>query len=489
MSRVTAARRVAWQLLGVVRRKQAYARDVLRESDALDGLDACDRAFATRLVLGVVATCGYVDAAVDHKALRPGRIEPTVRDALRLACYELLFMETPARAAVSQGVELARIASPRAAGMANAVLRRVAQTDVPLREAAVERLRGGGMEAEDLALVSGYPAWLLRAVAEDRSDEAARTMALCACDAPPTYVAANLAKMDEREAFAQLAAGGLEPGEEALPGAFALAAPAGITRSPIVASCAVVVADLSAQRVAELAVPESGGRLLEVGQGRGTKSILMQNVASRRGVTLSIVGIDDEPYKVRVAARRMKVAGLSDVVRCVSFDACALGTGQADSAGLVGDKRSDSAVPAPTSGRAQTAGAAGPDLPEELAGPFDAVFVDAPCSGTGTLRRHPEICWNLTAEDVASLAALQLRMLRAVSTRVRAGGMLTYATCSILRAEDEAVVHAFLASPEGAHFAPLGEPFLSLPASGGPDGHFCARFVRCKNCTNEFSAN
>jgi 16S rRNA (cytosine967-C5)-methyltransferase len=125
-------------------------------------------------------------------------------------------------------------------------------------------------------------------------------------------------------------------------------------------------------------------------------------------------------------------------------------------------------------------------LPPELSGSFDSAFVDAPCSGTGTLRRHPEIAWALQEPAIRtagqSLPALQLELLRAASTRVGAGGTLAYATCSELRQENEGVVSAFLAGQEGAAFS-LVSPrstaaFAALPPQAqrlvtamiGPDG-------------------
>ena len=122
----------------------------------------------------------------------------------------------------------------------------------------------------------------------------------------------------------------------------------------------------------------------------------------------------------------------------------------------------------------------------ELSGSFDSVFVDAPCSGTGTMRRHPEIAWALQEPAILpvgkSLPALQLELLRAASARVGAGGTLAYATCSELREEDEGVMMAFLAGPEGAQFS-LVSPrstaaFAALPPHAqrlvstmiGPDG-------------------
>ena len=141
---------------------------------------------------------------------------------------------------------------------------------------------------------------------------------------------------------------------------------------------------------------------------------------------------------------------------------------------------------------------------------FDAVLVDAPCSGTGTMRRHPEIPWRLESGDVApggALPTLQLRVLKQAASRVAPGGMLVYATCSVLPAENADVVAAFLASEEGRAFdaeplseAPIfredafrdaGGPGGALrdsrgvlpdrsPSRGGMDGHFAARLVRSR---------
>ena len=165
----------------------------------------------------------------------------------------------------------------------------------------------------------------------------------------------------------------------------------------------------------------------------------------------------------------MEAAGLADVVSCHALDACTL---------------------------------ADDDLPPELGCAFDAVLVDAPCSGTGTLRRHPEIASALSVQDVDSLASLQQRMLAAVAQRVATGGTLAYATCSVLREENEDVVERFLASDDGRGFVvvPVSDapacrdnPALSaqvcaaqtpegylqaIPTQGGGDGHFCALLRR-----------
>jgi 16S rRNA (cytosine967-C5)-methyltransferase len=122
-------------------------------------------------------------------------------------------------------------------------------------------------------------------------------------------------------------------------------------------------------------------------------------------------------------------------------------------------------------------------------GPFDVVLVDAPCSGTGTMRRHPEIRWRLRADELPTLAARQRRLLAAAAALVRPGGALVYAVCSMEPEEGEEVVASFLAEhaafrradprrllPEGARGL-VGEDFAlrTAPDLDGMDGFFAAR--------------
>ncbi|MDO4538537.1 MAG: RsmB/NOP family class I SAM-dependent RNA methyltransferase, partial [Coriobacteriales bacterium] len=295
-----------------------------------------------------------------------------------------------------------------------------------------------------------YPAWLLERVYAEHGKKAALDFALSALEPAPVYVAGNLALQGDRETRALLESKGLEGEPTELEGSFVLGKPAGLAPSGLVESTQLIVADLSAQRIAAAAGVKPGDRVLEVGQGRGTKTLLLESAALRAGGAVRLTGVDSEAFKVRIAKERLQRAGLSAWVSCVAADGCTLDS---------------------------------PDLPAELVGSFDLVFLDAPCSGTGTLRRHPEIAWRLepAAVDRAnpdSLPALQLRLLTAAAARVATGGVLCYATCSVLREENEAVVEEFLAGKRGSSFELEGASFGSHPAPGAPDGHFCARLVR-----------
>ena len=434
MARATDARRRALALLGERRRRDARARDLLRASSELDALPERDRAFATRLVLGVTAAEGALDAVLKGR-LRPGaRLEPRVRDALRLAAFELLYLGGRADVCVSQGVELVRGVAPRAAGLANAVLRRVAESDAPALDAARARLAGGSFDASDLALVGALPAWLCeRALASLGAADAA-VWARAALEPGGAWVAANRAHDTKGQSLRiMLREAGCEPEEGPVPGSFLLGAPARLAPSGLVERVEAIPCDLAAQEVALAAAPAPGGRVLEVGQGRGTKTLLLEGAACAAGGPCEIVAVEVCPRKSEVAARRMETAGIAGHVRCVCADGRALDDGLGD---------------------------------------FGLVFLDAPCTGTGTLARHPEIAWSLAADAPAELAALQRALLASAAARVAPGGRLVYATCSILAEEDERVVEAFLASPAGGAFELVRSGRTSVRA--GVDTHYHA---------------
>lgn len=428
MARLAAARAAALAAVSAARRRDARIRDLMRTSPAVAALDARDRALATRLAVGSVRAVGTLDALIDAH-LRPGsRLEPRLRDALRVSAFETCYLATPAHVAVSQGVLLAASVAPSARGLANAVLRRIAEKDAPRVAAAASRLAEPDAApampdlVDDIALAGAVPAWLATRTLDSVGADTACHLALEAFEPPAATLA--LGRPDDAENPADpLAAAGLSARPLSWPGAFALDSMAGLADSGLVQSARVLPADLAAQVVSTLAAPASDSTLLEVGQGRATKTILMARAAAERGVSARITSIDLEPFKVDLARERLARAGVSAMCESLALDARRL---------------------------------ADADLPPQLARTFDRVFVDAPCSGSGTLRRHPEIAWSLDESSVAeggALPRLQLQILEAASARVAPGGLLLYSTCSNLVAENESVISSFLASDAGRPFA------------------------------------
>jgi len=423
MAKLAPARAAALDLAAQCRRKHARMRDFLRTSHRMGVLVEKDRALATRLLLGSVSAVGELDRVLASYIPKRRHLEPKLRDALRLATFEILYLHTPKHVAVSQGVEMARRASAQATGLANAILRRIAADVSPRVDEACARLRAGNDERllEDLAHVSGQPDWLCQKLVASMGVSVATPLLLHVLEPAPVYVAL-------REGLSHDVLSAFDPHASIAPQSFFLESPAGLAASDLVARAKALPADISSQLVALLALSGREKVLLEIGQGRGTKTILLLQNAALLNHTLHITAIDIDPQKVEIARKRFVEAAVDNQVTSVVFNAAKL------------EAREESG-----------------ELPDELAHTFDTVFIDAPCSGVGTLRRHPEIGWSLDEDAVCSdgiLPKVQKDILVEASRKVAAHGTLVYATCSPLYEEDEAVVEAFLATEEGSSFEP-----------------------------------
>lgn len=370
-----------------VRLRDAYLRELVDAQRSETTFPAEEFAFAQVLAFGVVMCSGTLDELINRNLSSLHDIKPKVRDALRISAYELLFLHKPDHVVVDQGVELVRHVTPRAAGLANAVLRKMI--------ADAQQFPWGDPTIDDDAFARsvGMPQWICtRLIAQYGRGQAADILQACLASAP-AYLRENPFIPDEPYAC-----------------------------------------DLSAQHVASL-VPLDG-MILEIGAGRGTKTMLLESRALETlGHTVPIHAVDLHEYRKHLLEQRMDQNGIEGVVA------------------HVGDARNLDAI-------------------EGLPTAFESALVDAPCSGTGTLRRHPEIRWRLTPHDVDELAGLQLALLRSTAMRMAPGALLVYATCSIFEEENQQVVDAFLASPDMGEWQRVEKDFQSLPQLGGPDGHF-----------------
>lgn len=442
----SAARRAALETLTRVRERAAFAHETL---DAVLGqarLDARDTAFATRLAYGAVATRGTLDDAVGRFVRDPSRLEPIVADALALSAYELLFMRTPARAAVSQGVELVRGIRQSAAGLANAVLRRVAE------QAAAFPWGDPDTDLEALARLHGHPLWLAQMLEREYGRPAAGAIMAADNEPAPLYLA-SLKTADEYDALlAALDAAGAQPVACTLERCIEAREPAAARAHLHDQRPAALVMDAAAQFAVHTVRPATGCSIVEIGAGRGSKSLLLATLAS----DVSVTAVDLHAYKLQALEAAAAALGITGI-RTVVADAVTDDIGVADCS-------------------------------------VDSVLIDAPCSGLGTLRRHPDRRWRARPDEVTTLAALGIQMLERGSRLVRPGGFVVYSTCTVAREENGEVITAFLASEAGSAFVVdslAGDVprewegfitaegwFQSLPAEGGPDGHFVARLVR-----------
>ena len=450
--KATTARELALAAIHQLRERDAFAQDIIAKTIDISPLSREDRAFATRLVLGVVSTRGTLEDIITGCMDSPDDAAPAVRDALCLSAYEIIFLQKSPHAAVDQGVELVKSVAPRAGGLANAVLRRVVR--------AKEAFPFGDPRTDIAAYarLHGFPVWLIA----ELGPEGARDFMVASNEPAPVYIAVNALKAaTDEEVVSVLAAAHAEPeavalGGCAVPGCYKVASGVPLLDGRVrrmINQGLLLVSDATSQAVADLVVgdtaPES---FLEIGAGRATKTILDQSIAYRRhGKQIpEYVTVDVHAFKTKLLQERAEQYG-AHVSEAIIGDATDLDA-------LVGERT------------------------------FDRVFIDSPCTGLGTLRRHADIRWRLRPETIAESAELDARLLESAASHVAPGGILAYATCTVTHEENADAVEAFLATETGAAFevVPCRNPdldielpfFSTVLEPGGPDAHFLALLRR-----------
>lgn len=396
---VDPARQAALELLRVVREDDAYANLALPGILHQRRLSGRDAAFATELAFGTLRWRGLYDAILGQCVSRSwADVDAPMQDLLRLGAHQVLGMRVPAHAAVDSTCDLARQAgSPGGAkaraGFVNAVLRKVAART--LDEWTVE-LGADGSTEQQLALRWSHPAWIVRALAQaldDRRDELPALLEADNVPARPTLVARpGRLVLDEL-----LAVPGVEPARWS-PYAATLAEgiPSALEE---VRSGAAGVQDEGSQLVAlaltRVPVTSTQHRWLDMCAGPGGKAALLDGLAAADQAQL--VAVEQHAHRAQLVRQAL---GEHSTAQVLVGDATAL----------------------------------------DLAGQFDRVLADVPCTGLGALRRRPEARWRRQPSDVAGLAPVQRALLEAAVDATAPGGVIAYATCSPHFAETVLVV-------------------------------------------------
>ncbi len=444
VARPTDARAVAHEILVRVETTDAYADLLLADRLADTDRGPADRALATRLVYGTLAWQGRLDHQLGLLLHSPlATLDPPVRAALRLGLYQLLLLDrVPAYAAVDASVRLVRRSARGATGLVNAVLRRAAASapaGLPLPDPAADPL-------ERLAVEWSHPRWLVERWAAEFAPEELAPLLAANNVRGPTVVRTNTLRTSREQLQAELSAAGVA----ARPGAWASDAlliergAARLRQLPAWHAGRVAFQGEASQLVAPLLTLTPGARLLDACAAPGGKATHAAALLAGTGLVLAL---DRRPGGVRrITAEAARLGAAA--VQAVAGDACR----------------------------------------PPLRGHLDAVLVDAPCSGLGTLRHHPELRWRRRPEDIPRLATLQQDILAGVAALVRPGGVLVYAVCTLTREENEDVVTRFCAGhprfvaedvcTTAGVPAALGTAtgFLrTLPHRHGLDGFFAAR--------------
>jgi 16S rRNA (cytosine967-C5)-methyltransferase len=431
------ARAAAVNTLDAVLRKGVALDEALSQSRALAALEPRDRAFARMMVATTLRRLGQIDRVIAAflKQPLPDRAG-VIHNILRLGAAQLLLLETPAHAVVDNAVRLCVVVRQQGfKGLVNAVLRRISAEGKAVYDSASDPAHN-------------VPDWLWKSWSETYGDETARAIATAHLAEPPL----DLTVRDDPAGWAARLGG------EALPGGTIRLRGAGeVSQIEGFADGAWWVQDVAAALPARLllsALAEAPGgispdkSIVDLCAAPGGKTIQL----ALSGATVTAV----DRSGTRLVRLRQNLHRMGVTAQIFKADASKW-------------------QPAET---------------------YDAVLLDAPCSSTGTIRRHPDIAWNKKPEDVTRLAALQDKLLQATATMLKPGGILVYSVCSLQPEEGPARIDALLSATDDFERLPVtaaetgGLPALltadgdirtlpnHLADQGGMDGFFIARLKR-----------
>ncbi|MCY4285663.1 MAG: 16S rRNA (cytosine(967)-C(5))-methyltransferase RsmB [Thiotrichales bacterium] len=426
------ARNVAHALLtGVLRDGRSLGASARGRFDAR--LDPRERAFAQELVFGTLRHLPRLEAWLAHITPRPPE-DAGLRALALLGLYQLAFTRVPSHAAVNTSVELARsIGKSWAAGFVNATLRRFAT-----ERDAIER-----MELAAPARLS-HPSWLL-AEFEHAWPDAWESIARANLERPPMTLRVGTDRIARQDYIGALSKRGIaaRATRHSASGVI-LEAPCPVERLPGFDDGLVSVQDEAAQLAATLLDTPQDGRVLDACAAPGGKTGHMLELGADG---LELVALDNAPRRIEDLRKTLSRLGFTARV--------ALG---------------DAGKP-----RGWWDGR-----------PFDCILLDAPCSGTGVIRRRPDIKLLRRPGDIDVMVERQGAMLRALWPLLVRGGRLLYATCSVLPRENERVVESFLATRadaapvriDAAWGRPTGPGRQILPGDDAMDGFFYAALAK-----------
>jgi 16S rRNA (cytosine967-C5)-methyltransferase len=435
---VSPARLAAFKILLRVQREDSYASELLHSS-LTDSLQESDLRLATELVFGTLRQQRLLDhllASCSAKSLN--KLDAEVLAALRLGAFQLLFLQrVPGRAAVHESVELVKAARLKSAtGFVNAVLRKVGNSYVERTRSAFDETT-----AAALSVRFSHPEWLVERWLARFGQEKLVELLEHNNRAPKVYFRINSPDVTYDELSTTLASQAVRFKAHTLSRDVFEVIGGNLHATTLFRYRRIAVQDAGSQLIPHLLDLKPSDLCLDLCAGIGGKSSQM---ARLKGSPSSIVATDLHWHRLQVA-RQLHSQNWKNL-RWVTCDAT---------------------------------------RPLPFLRLFDKILVDAPCSGTGTLQRHPEIRWRLRPEQIREFQPLQMALLENAFQHLRPGGTIVYSTCSLEPEENEAVVHSFLSAhadaslaiPEGTSTQRLFSParFLTLfPPETETDGFFGA---------------
>jgi 16S rRNA (cytosine967-C5)-methyltransferase len=396
------ARGVGVEVLQAVERPGVFADDALERALGRAGLDVRERALTWELVYGVLRRRGTLDWRLDQVGDRPmERLPLAVKTVLRLGAYQLLYLDRiPASAAVNESVALTKQMTSRLGrdwtGFVNAVLRNLIRRPAPPWPDAKDD------PVAALAIRYACPAWLVTRWLDRLGPERAEAQCRATLEIPPLTIRVNRLKTTREALAADLTHAGRTVRKTAFsPVGLVIEGGGSPTELPAFHEGHFYIEDEAGQLVPPLLDPQPGERVLDACAAPGGKATHLSALMQDRGL---VVAMDRSAARLRRVEENCRRLGVRTVV-AVTGDA-----GQ-----------------------------------QAVDRPFDRILVDAPCSGLGVLRRHPEGKWQKRAERLPEHQSGQLAILERVAPLLRPGGILVYSTCSTEPEENEQVIERFCA--------------------------------------------
>ncbi|MCD8143760.1 MAG: 16S rRNA (cytosine(967)-C(5))-methyltransferase RsmB [Oscillospiraceae bacterium] len=436
--KTNSARQVALDALTACQRQGAWSDGILRNLIRSAGLDRRDAALASRICYGVQQKLLLLDFWIDRfSSVKAAKLEPKIANCIRIGMYQMACMDKiPTSAAVNESVELAKRSSKnrRAAGLVNGVLRAFSrQLDTLPQPEGKERL----------SIQYSHPGWLVDLFRAELGEAGTEALLQENNSEPPTCIQVNPLKADAGQVQAELEAAGVQVQPHPwLEGCLLATHTGNLEEMPSFQAGAWTVQDAAAKLAVMACDPQPGERILDVCAAPGGKSFAAAMAMQNRG---SILACDIHPHKEALIAEGANRLGIT----------------------ILSTQIQD-----------------GKQFRPEWESAFDRLIVDVPCSGLGIIRKKPDIRYK-DPKQLEGLPRVQSAILENVSRYVRPGGVLLYATCTVLRRENQDIVNGFLAAhpeffPEAVTLpGPVGTVESGMvtlwPHIHGTDGFFFAR--------------
>ena len=426
------ARQCALEALSKVNDASGYSNITIDAVLKKNNLDKRDSNLASALFYGTLERKITLDHCINAFSKKPvDKLTPKVRDILRMSLYQIIYMDgIPDNAAVNEGVNLTKISGvSSASGFVNAVLRNFIRAggEIPNINGNIEEI---------LSVKYSCNQWLCKKLAEQYGIAKAEQILSTSADAPPVFIRVNNIKINDDELIEKLKNYEITAEKTSLSHCIKVEKAGNITETKEFQNGLFHVQDMSSQICAKILDPQKGDRIADVCAAPGGKTFTICEIMEDSGEIMSMDLHENRTRLIKSGAERL---GLKSIKT----------------------KASDASVY------------------DKSLGEFDRILCDVPCSGFGIMRRKPEIKYK-SEEDIKKLPEIQYKILENAEKYLKAGGVMVYSTCTVLKEENECVVKKFLDNHK--EFEAYDENYIKtfIPQKDGSDGFFICKMRKVK---------